>query len=135
MIVLDASAAVEVVLRTELGRRITTPLLEDSAPSCPHLIDVEVTQALRRMVFSGEMEEARAERALADFTDLPLRRFSHELLLPEVWKLRHNVTPYDAVYVALANLLSVPLWTCDLRLARAVEDLITVRTWQGGGIS
>lgn len=133
MIVVDASVAVEVVLRTELGLQITYPLLEDSALSCPHLVDVEVTHALRRMVLSGELAEPRAERALTDFTDLPLKRFSHELLLPEVWKLRHKVTAYDAVYVALADVLSAPLWTSDLRLARAVKDLIPVRTWQEDG--
>lgn len=130
MIVVDASVAVEVVLQTELGQRITTPLLEDSNPSCPHLIDVEVTQALRRMVLSGELEEARAQRALTDFTDLRLERYSHELLLSEVWELRHNVTAYDAVYVALADGLAAPLWTCDLRLARAIEGFVAVRTWQ-----
>lgn len=130
MIVVDASVAVDVVLRTELGFQITHPLLEDSTLSCPHLIDVEVTHALRRMVLSGELADARAERALTDFSDLPLQRFSHELLLPEVWRLRHKVTAYDAVYVALADMLSAPLWTSDLRLARAVENLIPVRTWQ-----
>lgn len=120
MIVLDASALVELLLGTEPGRavaaRIADPRLGLHAP---HLADVEVTQALRRYVCEGVLEPAAAVSALADLRALDLERHGHEPLLDRVWALRENVTAYDAVYVALAEALEAPLVTCDARLARA----------------
>lgn len=130
MIVVDASLAIEVVARTELGRRAAPRLL--AAPmvlAAPHLIDLEVVQALRRAVLGGEMTEERARQALADFEDLPLTRYSLEGALSAIWELRHNITAYDAAYVVLADLLDAILWTCDSRLARAVGGVVDVEDW------
>jgi predicted nucleic acid-binding protein len=85
----------------------------------PHLIDVEVTQVLRRYASNGEITPRRGREALDDVADLSLRRYSHEFLLPRVWELRNNLTAYDAVYVALAEALDAPLITRDSRLAAA----------------
>lgn len=87
--------------------------------AAPHLIDAETAQALRRYVRAGEIGDRRGREALADLADLPIRRYPHMFLLPRVWDLRHNLTAYDAVYVALAELLDAPLVTRDRRLARA----------------
>lgn len=57
--------------------------------------------------------------AVDDLADLPLHRYPHDFLLPRVWALRHNLTAYDAVYVALAEALDAPLLTRDRRLAKA----------------
>jgi predicted nucleic acid-binding protein len=85
----------------------------------PHLLDVEVAQVLRRFVASGALAAPRAAEALTDLADLPLTRYSHEILLPRIWSLRANLTAYDAAYVALAEALDATLLTADLRLLRA----------------
>ena len=120
MIVLDASAVVELVTGTERGasiaRRIADPAVGLHAP---HLIDVEVTQALRRYERGSDLEEGEAAAALGAFLELDLERHDHGPLLARVWQLRANLTAYDAVYVALAEALDAPMVTCDARLARA----------------
>lgn len=130
MIVLDASALVELVLGTprgmEIGARIADPAL---GIHIPHLADVEVAQALRRFVKEGELDPAAAASALRDFRSLDLERHAHEPLLDRVWTLRANLTAYDAVYVALAEALEATLLTCDGKLSRApgidaVVDLV-----------
>jgi predicted nucleic acid-binding protein len=120
MIVLDASALVELLLGTEAGRTIASRIADPTLGlHAPHLADVEVAQALRRYVREGELDAGSAVSALAELRALDLERHAHEPLLDRVWALRENVTAYDAVYVALAEALEAPLVTCDGRLARA----------------
>lgn len=120
MIVLDASALVELLLGTESGRSIADRIADPAlALHVPHLADVEVTQALRRYVREGALDSGSASAALADLAALDLDRHSHEPLLERAWALRENLTAYDAVYVALAEALDCVLLTCDGRLARA----------------
>ena len=118
--VLDASAAVELLLNTPAGRRVSSRLDDEAEViHAPHLIDIEVAQVLRRHVLQGLVTDARALRALDRWRDLDIERYRHTPLLERVWQLRHNVSAYDAVYVALAEALSSPLVTGDARLARA----------------
>jgi len=120
MIVLDASAALELVLGTQLGRLIGTRITDPAVGlHAPHLVDVEVAQALRRYVREGELDPAAAKIALDNLRALDLERHAHEPLLDRVWALRENLTAYDAVYVALAEALDAVLLTCDGGLARA----------------
>ena len=120
MIVLDASVVVELVLGTVAGRalaeRLAEPTLELHAP---HLVDVEVTQVVRRYVLAGAVPAVRAELALSHLESLDLVRHEHGPLIPRVWALRHNLTAYDAAYVALAEALDATLLTGDRRLAGA----------------
>ncbi len=118
MIVLDASAVVELLLGTELGRSIASRI-EDPALGLhvPHLVDVEVAQALRRYVREGELGRDTARAALEALRLLDIERHSHEPLLDRVWALRDNLTAYDALYVALAEALGAILLTCDKKLA------------------
>ena len=120
MIVVDASAVLEVLLKTRsapvVGQRLFEP---DRSLHAPHLIDVEVTQVLRRYAASGAIDSERCHAALEDWTDFPVNRYPHDFLLPRVWELRHNLTAYDAVYIALAESLDAPLLTRDQRLASA----------------
>jgi len=120
MIVLDASALVELLLGSEAGRaiadRIANPTL---GLHVPHLVDVEVAQAVRRLEREGDLDPRSAASALDDLRALDLERHSHEPLLDRVWALRRNLTACDAVYVALAEALDTTLLTCDARLARA----------------
>jgi len=85
----------------------------------PHLIDTELLHALRRMTFDATITEERAADARSDFAELALLRYPHAPLSDHVWELRHILTAYDATFVALAEVLDVPLITCDARLASA----------------
>jgi predicted nucleic acid-binding protein len=82
----------------------------------PHLIDLEVLQALRRYARS-EMSGSRAEKALQIYRHIPMKRYSHKVLMPRIWELRHNFTAYDTSYIALAEALDAPLITCDRAFA------------------
>lgn len=120
MIVLDASAVVELLLQTATGQRVAGRIAPNSQSlHAPHLLDVEVAQVLRRYEANGVVSSARAAAAMSDFTDLDVRRHPHDVLLPRVWELRANASAYDAVYLALAEVLGAPLLTTDGRLARA----------------
>jgi predicted nucleic acid-binding protein len=120
VIVLDASAAIELILNTDAASlvvdRIASP---DETLHAPHLVGVEVLQVVRRYVASGAVEVNDAEAALEDFAALDIARYAHEPLAPRVWELRENLTAYDAVYVALAEVLDAPLLTFDQRIADA----------------
>jgi predicted nucleic acid-binding protein len=114
VIVIDASAMLEFLLQTPLGSQVEARLFRDRDEfHAPHLLDVEVAQALRRLARTGDVRSDRAEGALADFVDFDLRRHSHIDLLGRAWELRDNLTAYDAMYVALAEALDAPLVTCD----------------------
>lgn len=120
MIVLDASAIIEVLLQTKAGAPFTERLLSsDTSLHAPHLLDIEVAQVLRRFVAKGELNPVRALQALKDLQDLPLERYPHDVLIHRVWELRENLTAYDATYVALAEVLDATLLTRDGRILRA----------------
>ncbi len=120
MIVLDASALVELLLNTAAGRTIATRIADPALGlHVPHLADIEVAQALRRYARDGELDSVDAAAAIEGLRSLDLQRHAHEPLLGRVWELRQNLSAYDAVYVALAEVLDTVLLTCDGRLARA----------------
>jgi predicted nucleic acid-binding protein len=120
VIVVDASALLEFLLQTPLGAKVEIRLFGDEEEfHAPHLADVEVTQGLRRLVRAGEVSSDRAAEAIADLADFDLHRHPHLDLLARAWKLRENLTAYDAMYVALAEALDAPIVTCDAPLARA----------------
>jgi len=94
-------------------------LAPDQTLHAPHLLAVEVAQVIRRYEAKGDITPARGAEAIADLTDLDVAHHPHEPLLPVIWRLRHNLTAYDAAYVALAEALEAPLVTLDSRLAAA----------------
>jgi predicted nucleic acid-binding protein len=120
VIVVDASAVLEVLLRTPVAQAVERRLFAAGETlHAPHLIDIEVAHVLRRYAAAGDMCVERGREALEDLADLSLRRYPHDVLLPRVWALRDNLTAHDAVYVALAEALGAPLLTGDRRLANA----------------
>ncbi len=114
MIVVDASAITELLLQTELGTRVERRLYRDDEDLyAPHLLDVEVLSALRRLVHAGDVLPGRAEEAIEDLGLLRVIRHGHLDLAIRVWALRQNFTAYDAVYLALAESLDATVVTCD----------------------
>ena len=133
MIVLDASAALELVLASSGGAAVARRI-DDAEESlhAPHLLLVEATQALRRLVRIGAIGEVRAAEALDDLADLDAEYYEHEPLLGRIWQLRDNLTAYDASYVALAEALGAPLLTFDEKLANAPGNHATIEVLGGG---
>ena len=119
MIVVDASALLEILLRTAAATAVEERLFAPGQTfHAPHLIDLEVAQVIRRYAANGDIDGERGRMALADLADFPLRRYPHDFLLPRIWDLRNNLSAYDAAYVALAEALDAVLLTRDKRLAR-----------------
>ena len=120
MIVADASAILEVLLRTEAGAVAERRLLRRGETiHAPSLIDLEVTQVIRRYSRRGDVSAGWARSAIQVLVAFPMERYGHEPLLLRIWELRENLTAYDAAYVALAEALRCPLLTGDARLASA----------------
>jgi predicted nucleic acid-binding protein len=124
--VVDASVAVEYLLRTSLGLKIAE-VIEDAFLIAPALLDVEVLSVLRRSVLHKRLEEQRAALALEDLVDWQVDRVGHGNLIQEAWRHRHNVSGYDAFYVAVARIYKRPLLTADGPLSRAPALGIVVR--------
>jgi predicted nucleic acid-binding protein len=118
VIVADASAVLEVLLRTAAAPAVERRLFGGSTLHAPHLLDLEVAQVLRRYERSGVLTADRGGEALEDLADLGIERYPHRPFLARVWELRRNATAYDAAYLALAEALDAPLVTRDARLAR-----------------
>lgn len=124
MIVVDASAAVSALLNAGPARQA----LAEEQLHAPHLIDPEVTDALRRGVAASSIEPGDAWTALDRWRRLGMERHGALPLLERVWELRESLSAYDASYVALAESLDCALLTADARLGRAagLRCLVTV---------
>lgn len=130
MIVLDASAAIELVLNTGAGQQINDRIgREPDTIQAPHLIDVELIHVIRRFVMRDVIDVARGEMAIRLWRLLDVQRHDHEPFMPRIWQLRNNLSAYDAMYVALADALSAPLITADRRLAAAPGTGIRVEVY------
>ena len=116
--VVDASVAVEYLLPTRLGDSVAE-LIQGSDLFAPEVLDAEVLSALRRFTLHGRIDTSEAEVALGRLVDWPISRMPSRYLVQAAWGHRHNVTAYDALYVALASSLGVPLLTIDGPLSRA----------------
>jgi predicted nucleic acid-binding protein len=120
VIVLDASAAVDWLLQTAVGQRIEARIyLRGESLHAPHLLDLEVAQVLRRLVRELTVTAQRADQAIEDLLSLRVTRYPHFVFLPDIWRLRHNFSAYDAAYFELAEKLGATLITRDARLASA----------------
>ena len=127
MIVLDASAAVEWLLQTQAGQQIESRIYShNESLHAPELLDLEVAQVLRRFVQQHKISNARAAEAVEDLIDLRVTRYPHAVLLPRIWDLRHNLSAYDAAYVALAEKLGATLLTGDSALSSAAGNIARI---------
>jgi predicted nucleic acid-binding protein len=119
MIVVDASVLVPALADDgPVGTR-RRARLRGARLTAPELIDLEVMSVIRKAAIAGGAGDQRIQQVVAVLLALPLRRIPHRPLLPRIATLRHNLTPYDAAYVALAEAMDVPLVTADARLASA----------------
>ncbi len=127
MIVLDASAVVDWLLQTPVGKRIEERIYaRNESLHGPHLVDLEVSQVLRRLTRERVLLARRADEALLDLLDLRMVRYPHFVLLPRIWQLRHNLSAYDAAYISLAEKLGALLITRDAKLASAPGHQATI---------
>ncbi|MGA2038024.1 MAG: type II toxin-antitoxin system VapC family toxin [Bryobacteraceae bacterium] len=119
MIVLDASVVVELLTNGALADSIRSDLSgRDESFIVPHLIDVEVMSAIRRLVAGRRLGENRSHQFLAGLAALPAERYPHTPLIGRIWELRHNFTAYDATYIALAEAMNAVLYTSDEKLCK-----------------
>ncbi|MGL4175954.1 MAG: type II toxin-antitoxin system VapC family toxin [Dermatophilaceae bacterium] len=127
MIVVDSAAVVD-ALTAVPGSDDLRAELADEDLHAPALLDYEVVSAIRGLNLGGHLSAARAQDALADFDALPVQTWpgAAELRL-RAFALRHNLTAYDAAYIALAEALECPLVTRDARLARSTGHGAQVR--------
>ena len=119
MIVVDASVVVTGLADDGAGGDQVRARLRGERLVAPHLLDVEVISAWRRLAAAGALDERRAALARDDLASLRIERLAHAPLLERCWELRDALSVYDATYVAIAELLEVPLLTADRRLAAA----------------
>jgi predicted nucleic acid-binding protein len=130
VLVVDTSAILDAIAAREAAPGLVARLSEDGDLHAPHLIDVEILHALRRMTMRGEISDDRAADARSDFADTAIVRYPHEPLSDRMWELRQNLTAYDAAFVALAESLAVPLITCDGRLASANDHRAQIELFE-----
>jgi len=127
VIVLDASAAIDWLLGTSAGQQIESRIYSrGESLHAPHLLDLEVAQVLRRLVREVAVSAQRADEALQDLLNLRVTRYAHFVFLPHIWRLRHNLSAYDAAYVALTEQLGATLITRDTRLASATGRGVSI---------
>lgn len=120
-LVVDASAVAEVLLGTDRGRA-AAPLLRDAQLIAPDILTAEVASVLRGWSLSGRLSDDDGRRGLRECRELGVVLLPAAPLLEDVWALRHNVSAYDACYVALARAQGCSLLTLDARLAAAAPD-------------
>jgi predicted nucleic acid-binding protein len=126
VIVLDASAAIDWLLQTSVGQQIENRIYSRrESLHAPHLLDLEIAQVLRRLVREGLVSGPRADQAIQDLLDLRVTRYPHFVFLPHIWRLRDNLSAYDAAYVALTKKLGATLVTRDARLATASARVVS----------
>lgn len=129
MIVLDASIVVEILINGAMADSIRNELARrDESFIVPHLIDVEVVSAVRKLAVGQRIDAHRSGQFLEGLAALPAERYAHTPLIRRVWELRHNFTAYDAMYIALAEETDSVLYTCDEKLRRGHRARVVLFT-------
>jgi len=119
VIVVDASVVADALIDPAERGRAARKILNDQPAIAPAIVDAEILSSLRRRLRAGVITADLSSFAVQRLRRLDIQRTVLDELVPRMWELRHNLTPYDAAYVALAEALNLPLWTADKRLAQA----------------
>lgn len=130
MIVVDASALLDAIGPQRVNPLLVERLFDSAGMSAPHLVDIEIVSGLRRLVASGNVSDSTATEVKDAILAMPIRRYAHTELATRMWELRHNLSAYDASYVALSEALDAPLVTSDSRLARAPGHRATIELFE-----
>jgi predicted nucleic acid-binding protein len=129
VIVLDASVVIDWLIRSPAAQRIESRIFSrNQSLHAPELLDLEVVQVLRRLVREDTLSTSSAEMAIEDLLDMRITRYPHAMLLPRIWELRHNLSAYDAAYVALAERLGAILLTRDAGMKAAAKHSANIET-------
>ncbi len=126
MIVCDASVVADALMDPSARGVKARAILKEESLVAPALIDAEVASSVRARLRAGAITEELGSFAVQRLRRLELRRVVFGELVPRMWELRHNLTPYDAAYVAVAEVLDLKLWTADRRLSKAPGIRCTV---------
>jgi predicted nucleic acid-binding protein len=118
-LIIDASMVVAALVDSGRDGRWAEALLVSDSLAAPHLLTAEASNILRRSALAGAISPEQASLAHADLLDLRVELFPYAPFASRIWELRENVTCYDAWYVAVAEALSAPLATLDIRLTKA----------------
>lgn len=130
-VVVDASALVLALAGKTAAAEALRARLPGMRRHAPHLIDAEVGNVLRRHEQADRITDEEAHTALRAMRTLINHRYPHAGPLAErAWTLRGNLSFYDALYVALAAGLDIPLLTGDARLSRAPSTPCTIEVVQ-----
>src|ERR1035441_2291071 len=128
MPVVDASVLVEYLTGAEHATQAREAVLgEIERLWAPHLIDAEVGHVLRRAAAVRAIGGGRAQGALGGPRELSVKSRPPLRLLERAFELRSKISFYDALYVALAERLEMPLFTFDARLQRTAHSTADVR--------
>lgn len=130
-VVCDASALVALLLDAGDDGQWVTATLDGAELAAPSLIGFETANIIRRHELAELISPDQAAQAHADLLDLQIEQWPHELIARRAWELRHNLSVYDAGYVAVAELIAAPLVTLDVRLARAAGTRCEITTPPG----
>ena len=123
VLVCDASALLEILLRTSLGASIDADVrIRDQRLHVPSVCDVELVSGLRRLIRGKAITSERAEEVLEDYLDLSIERHGHRRFLKRIFELKNNFSAADAAYVSLTEWLGADLITTDTKLARAARE-------------
>jgi predicted nucleic acid-binding protein len=131
VIVLDTSAIIEFLVGADLLAERVRAVTAGEKLAAPHAVDLECASTLRGLVQGSKLPPGEAERALDLLGRMNITRYGHVPLLPRIWQLRHNMWPYDAAYVALAEALDAELVTLDAKLEKVPGLMCTVRNLRG----
>lgn len=118
-LVIDASTVVAALVDDGETGRWAEDVLRSGDLAAPHLMPVEAANVLRRAGAAGQISSDTAALAHADLLELRVALFPYVPFAARAWELRHNLTTYDACYVALAEELDCPMVTLDMSIARA----------------
>lgn len=133
MTVVDASIVVRLLLNRRDDSSLRQRFAQQKELHAPALIDAEVASATRALLLTSrigtKITPTRAEQMLGDFVALPLRRYAMQPHFRRVLALRNNFTAYDGFYVALSEVLEMPLLTDDRKYASAPGHSAVIETW------
>lgn len=135
MIVADASVVLDMLLGpgSPAGDRLSDHFAAQDIVCAPHLMDAEVVQTLRRLTSVGTVTLEEAWSMIRLLAELPVARYAHRALLPRAFDLRHNVSTYDGLYLALAEMVGRPLLTADSALVGVPGCTAQVELLRAGG--